>query len=475
MTTRRLFLQLSGAVGGSALLPTGSGAAVPGPREVSAAVPPFQAEMPVPPVLRPARSTHGTDHYELVAKPGTAAVLPGLSTPVLGYQGSFIGPTIKATRRRRVAVTYRNGLTEETAVHLHGGHVAADQDGHPMDAVQPGEKRIYLYPNEQRGATLWYHDHAHHIDAEHVYRGLAGFYLLEDPVERMLPLPKGKYDIPVMIRNARFDTDGKMIFEWRDFFGRDTIIVNGKPQPHLRVEARKYRFRFLNAANLGVFKLSLSTGDSFVQIGSDGGLLPRPYVTPAFQLLPGERVEAVIDFSKYPRGTRVIVKNEYAFTPETADIMAFDVGDPAPDRSAVPDVLRPLPALGPADRTRQFVLGPDAEGMPVINGKSFDMDRVDTTIPLGSTEIWEITNNDVAQPIPIPHNMHVHLVQFRVLSRNGAPPDGGEAGLKDTVTVFPGETVRIQATFADYRGRYLYHCHFLDHAAEGMMAQLEVV
>ena len=116
-----------------------------------------------------------------------------------------------------------------------------------MDARQPGEKCIYLYPNQQRGATLWYHDH----------------------------------DIPVMIRNSRFCTTGNMVLEWLDFFGRDAIIINGKPQPYLNIEARNYRFRFLDADSLGLFEQSLPTGDCFVRIGSDGGPLRNTQQAPA--------------------------------------------------------------------------------------------------------------------------------------------------------------------------------------------------
>jgi len=426
--------------------------------------------MPIPPVLRPVASHRGTDYYSLTTRPAVTELIPGLRTPVLTYGGSYVGPTIRARAGRRVVVRHRNGLEMPTSVHLHGGYVSADNDGHPMDLIQPGHTRTYSYDNRQAGATLWYHDHAHHMESEHVYRGLHGFYLIEEPAEARLRLPRGEYDVPIMLTDARIGTDGALVYQENDFGGRNTVLVNGRSQPYLRVAARRYRFRLLNASNLRFFQLTLPDGEQLTQIASDGGLLPAPVTIPAAVLSPGERAELVIDFARYPVGTQVLLQDVAA-----GPILRFDVVRPARDHSRVPETLRPVSPLPPATVEREIRLSTDTTtGAALIDGKTFDPDRVDITIRRGTSEIWRIVNLD--SRFGIPHNLHLHLVQFRVLNRGDGPPLPWESGLKDTVIVVPGQPVTVQATFGgDHLGRYVYHCHMLDHSAAGMMAQFEVV
>ncbi|MFB9235096.1 multicopper oxidase family protein [Plantactinospora siamensis] len=430
---------------------------------------PFSVPLPIPRTLRPTHRSRDADHYTLTHAPAEEEIFLGTRTAIYAYGGSFVGPTIRARRGRAVTITHHNGLADPTTVHLHGGHVPADSDGYPMDLIAPGASKTYRYPNSQPSATLWYHDHAHGLEAEHVYRGLHGFYLLEDPAEWRLRLPGGRYDIPLLLNDAQFDADGQLVWRMNDFINRRTVLVNGRPQPYLRVAARRYRLRLLDAANLRSFALSLSTGDPLVQVASDGGLLPAPASVPAVSISPGERAEVVVDFSRYAPGTQVFLVDAVA-----GQLLRFDVVDHAFDLSRVPAQLRQMPGLPTPTTTRQVSLGMDLPtGTFRINGKLFDMDRVDAVIQRGTSEVWEITNTDTM--LGIPHNLHLHLVQFRVLTRNGQPPAPTEAGFKDTVPVAPGEVVRVLATFGDYVGRYVYHCHLLDHSATGMMAQFEVV
>ncbi|GAA3071581.1 multicopper oxidase family protein [Streptosporangium carneum] len=487
-------LTLGGALGGAVLLQTGrdtpaianqsglpghgahhgAGAAGTGVKAAPAAAraaAPFSVQMPVPPVLRPTRSFPGVDVYQLALRPANAEILPGVNTPVLTYGGQFVGPTIRARTGRRVKITYANQLDRPTNVHLHGGHVPASSDGHPMDLIQPGQSQLYEYPNRQQGATLWYHDHAHHLEAEHVYRGLHGFYLIDDDAEKSLCLPSGQYDVPIMLRNALFDANGNLVSD-TDPAERTTIIANGKVQPYFQVAARKYRFRLLNSATEGIFRLSLGDGTPLTQIASDGGLLPAPVSRNDLRITSGERVDVVVDFSRYPVGTQVFLNHT------TGPVLRFDVVRQAPDNSRVPAQLRALPALPAATVVREVSLGTDFSGggpipVGVVSGKPFDPERVDIQIKRGTTEIWNVTNADGEYNFT--HNFHMHLVQFRVLGRNGGPPTADDAGRKDTLIIPPGESVRVQATFSDYVGRYVYHCHFLEHSAIGMMAQMEIV
>ncbi|MER7754503.1 multicopper oxidase domain-containing protein [Kitasatospora sp. NPDC097643] len=448
----------------------------PGPDTGPALAPKFTTAMPVPPLLSPVSTDGGADTYAVTMLRSSARLLPGRRTDVLTYNGAFPGPVIRARSGRKVVVRQTNLLDEPVSVHLHGARVPADSDGGPMSLITTGRTRTYTYPNDQSHASLWFHDHAHHLESEHVYRGLSGFYLLTDETERALPLPAGQYDLPIALRDARFDADGNLVYRMDDPFNRTTILANGRPWPRVEVAARKYRLRLLNSANLRFFSLRLADGGPITQIGSDGGLLERPFVTDTIDLSPGERADVVIDFSRYPVGTSVTLTNTLPPGPaeHVGQVLRFDVTRTAHDPSSVPAVLRTLPAPGPVVRERTIVLQADEDGRAeprgMIDGKTYDPARVDAQVAFGTSEIWTVTNANQQ----IPHNFHLHLVQFRVLARNGRPPSPAEAGLKDTVRLLPGESVRLQATFDAYRGRYPYHCHLLDHSAMGMMAQMEI-
>ncbi|MCP2341102.1 multicopper oxidase domain-containing protein [Actinomadura rupiterrae] len=483
MLNRRDFLR-AGAVGsGAALLPALGGtparARTPLLRTRAPLAPvPFTAPLKVPDVLRPVRRTATTDFYELTVKEATAEIYPGVPATVLTYNGTSPGPTIRARAGRRIVVTQTDAMMHETSLHLHGGIVAADDDGHPCNAVMAGGSRDYHYPNKQAAATLWYHDHAHMMEAEHAFKGMAGFYLIGDPFEEALGLPDGPRDVPLMIRDARFDDTGQLMWVPDDFRGRKVALVNGTPQPYLRVRPAWYRLRLCNGGTLAEYKLALSTGDEMIAIASDGGLLPAPQALAMVDLTPGERAEVLVDFSRYPAGTQLVLVNQRGKVDSDTNLMRFVVGDgprvaggPFRRHRGVPSRLRPMHRLTGEDAVRKITLGIAGNpGAPTIDGKLFDMDRIDTQVPFGNTELWEVSNLDTY----VPHNFHVHGVHFQVLDRNGTPVTGHETGWKDTVSIPESTTVRFRVRFDHYRGRYLYHCHLLDHSDMGMMAQMQI-
>lgn len=446
----------------------------------AAPVEPFSLPLTTPPVLAPYRRTKTADFYRITMRRAGVEILPGTRTDALTYNGSFTGPTIRARTGRTTVVQQVNALDMPTSVHLHGGNNPVAHDGGMMDTIAPGRKRTYVYENKQPGATLWTHDHAHHMESEHVYRGLSGLYLLRDPAEDKLGLPSGKYDIPLVLRDAHFDAGAQMVYTMDDAENRTTILVNGRPWPYLKVEARKYRFRLVNSCNLRIFVLALSDGSAtqhpVQQIGTDGGLLTAPAETPVLVLSPGERIDFVVDFSKYAPGTRLTLANMLGPGPTelVGQVMRFDIGERTADTSRVPDTLATLPALPKPTVERGFELSMDEPGSgghrAYINGKTFDPDRIDTHIEWGSTEVWTVTNKSAT----VPHNFHTHLVQFRILERDGQPPYPAETGWKDTVLLFPGQTAKLQLTFDSHRGVYPYHCHMIDHSAMGMMAQMKI-
>ncbi|UBU18029.1 multicopper oxidase family protein [Nonomuraea gerenzanensis] len=490
MLSRRRLLVLGGLTGGAALAPfvqselAPSGTAsthhphvhdhagrVPAVRS-GPAVTPFSVRMPVPATRVPSVQTGDTDIYRLSVQQATAQLLPGVNTPVLTYGGAFCGPTIRARRNRRTLITFDNKLGHDTNVHLHGGRVAAAHDGYPTDVIAPGAGRAYLYPNAQPGATLWYHDHAHHLEAENVYRGLHGFYLIDDEAERRLGLPSGGYDVPIMLRDALLDDAGNLIFDPADPYNRPTLLANGKAQPYFEVAARKYRFRLLNSSTHRVFELTLD-GAQMTQIATDVGLLPAPVPVDRLVLSSGERADIVVDFAKVPLGGHVTV-NDVA-----GPVLRFDVVRQAADRSRVPALLRPLAPAPVAVRDRKLVLSLDPVNIrALINDQVFDPARVDMQVKRGTTEIWEVTNTDTnvgGSGFGVPHNFHTHLSHFLLLDRDGKAPPPGEGGWKDTVLIQPGETVRLQVDIGSHLGRYVYHCHMLEHSALGMMGQMEIV
>ncbi|MFF2546671.1 multicopper oxidase family protein [Kitasatospora sp. NPDC058063] len=457
--------------------PAGADAPDPGPDAGPALAPKFTTALPLPPVLSPVSTDGGADTYAVTMLRSFARILPGHRTDVLTYNGAFPGPVIRARSGRPVIVRQTNLLDDPVSVHLHGSAVPVDSDGGPMNLLNAGATRTCTYPNDQPHASLWFHDHAHHLESEHVYRGLAGTYLLTDATEAALPLPSGRYDLPIALRDARFDASGNLVYRMDDAAGRATILANGRPWPKVDVAARRYRIRLLNSSNLRFFSLRLADGGPITWIGSDGGLLERPHTTDTVDLSPGERADVVIDFSRYRPGTSVVLTNSMPPGPaeHIGQVLRFDVGRPAPDPSSVPDRLRTLAPPGPVARERTVVLkveegGAGAAPRGLIDGKVYDPARVDAAVAFGTSEIWTVHNANT----DIPHNFHLHLVQFRVLQRNGRAPGPEESGLKDTVRLMPGESVRLQATFDSYRGRYPYHCHLLDHSAMGMMAQMEI-
>jgi FtsP/CotA-like multicopper oxidase with cupredoxin domain len=453
---------------------------------------PFQVELAVPPTLSPVRSTATTDYYQLTMQPAQVEIIPGYATTIFGYNGIHPGPTVLAQRGRVVVVRQINALPDvhptlgyrcTTSVHLHGNASLPQYDGWAEDLTPPRFFKDYVYPNEQDARTMWYHDHAVDHTAENVYLGLAGFYITSEGLN--LPLPKGGFDIPLMIKDALFTADRQLLFDDRGEKGLmgDVILVNGKPWPVLKVERRKYLFRILNASVSRAYRLALSTGDPFTFVETDGGLMPVPQSAAEFRIGAAERYGVVIDFARYAIGQQVVLRNlELKNTVDfstTRQVMRFDVTADASDLSnnTVPAVLNPGGSFGDptplqpsqAVRTRDWQFK-RRRGAWSINGEFWDSGRIDADPALGDVEIWRFQNTSGGWFHPI----HTHLVDFRILDRNGRPPQVYELGAKDTTYVGENETLRVIARFGPHRGRYMLHCHNLVHEDTHMMTNFEV-
>jgi spore coat protein A, manganese oxidase len=508
--SRRRFLAVVGGAGLAAGLLPGCGvlSASSTGELLQSRVPlpePFQVPLPVPPVLRPTRTVAGVDHFRLVQKQAEQEILPGLRTPVFGYDGIFPGPTIETTRGRPAEVTHVNRLPVPVAVHLHGGHTPAESDGYPTDLVMPesgvqgrhgahGGLRVvgegsftYTYPMTQRAATLWYHDHRMDFTGPAVYRGLAGFHLIRDEEEDALPLPRGEREIPLMLTDRAFEEDGSFRYpavdptmleepgveqDYMEGVLADTILVNGAPWPVHEVDAARYRLRLLNASNARRYELVLDPpppeGDAFVQVGSDGGLLSSPVGHDRIRIAPAERFDVVVDFSTYPVGTEVTLVNRLG-SGSTRNVMRFVVARRARDDSDIPDRLSEIEPL----RREQAVVerdfrfrrgrsgGPGGEVMWLVNGEPFDPERVDARPELGTVELWRFSTD-------LHHPVHVHLDPFQVIGDRQ-----WDSGWKDTVDIEPTEFVEVLVRFQDYPGTFVFHCHNLEHEDMMMMANFE--
>jgi spore coat protein A len=536
--TRKEFLKLGtlGLVGGAGLAltsgvstswPQGRGNEMTGNllRSEAQLPEPFGVPLSVPPVLKPVRTDSRaratTDYYEITLKEGEAEILPGLTTAIWGYDGIFPGPTIKSRSGRKVVVRYHNELPVPVTTHLHGGRTPPESDGYPTDLILPKSgsshthhehsadpiwlfhrgSKDYVYPLEQRAATLWYHDHRMDFTGPQIWRGLAGFHIVHDDVEDALPLPKDKKDVPLMLCDRGFGEGGSFLYpsldpslqgkpgvkgNYMDGVLGDTILVNGVPWPFMEVSNTRYRFRILNASNARRYRLALDPGPSdglpFVQVGSDGGLLWAPITHRTIPIAPAERFDVVIDFSKYPLGTGVTLKNHLG-NGTTSRVMRFHVVHKEKEESTVPERLSDMAerlsdmgefkALGDSNArlTRKFSFTRafhNGHEVWAINGKVFDPSRIDARPKLGSTEIWELTTD-------VHHPVHIHQVHFKVLSRNGGEPPPTDAGWKDTIDLRPLEVARVIARFDGYRGKYVFHCHNLEHEDMMMMANFVVV
>jgi FtsP/CotA-like multicopper oxidase with cupredoxin domain len=441
----------------------------------------FERELQIPPLLEPGPG----GVIELDMREGTSELVAGRRTRTWGFNGAHLGPTLRASRGDVVSPRVTSSLPDVSTVHWHGMHLPAEADGGPHQTIEPGETWAPRWTIDQAAATLWYHPHPHGDTDEQVYRGLAGMFIVDDPVAGRLPLPRryGVDDIPLIVQDKRFEGDGELSLSSGAIspIGRlgDTIVVNGTADPHLDVTTTAVRLRLLNASSARSYDFGFADGRAFELIATDGGLLGAPERLERIQLSPGERAEVVVGFRP---GERAVLRSfepdlggtdffnaRFAGGDDTFDILELraaeelDESPPLPARlvaQEAPDVARA--------RVRRFELS----GSSSINGRELDMARIDQTVPVDTPEVWEVENR-----AGIPHNFHVHDTRFQLLEYGGESPPPELRGPKDTVAIPPDTTVRLAVRFADYTDShmpYMFHCHLLQHEDRGMMGQFVV-
>jgi len=471
--------------------------------------------------------------FTMVAKPVRHALLPGKPAPMLAYEIEHQGrtlrnPVLRVRTGAQLRIKFWNALEETSIIHWHGFKVDSNNDGHPHYAVPGGATYDYHFTVANRAATYWYHPHPHPLTGKQVYLGLAGLFIVEDDdevaLQKALDLQLGETDIPLVLQDRRFDDSGQLVFaptadeKSQGHLGKE-MLVNLTPRPHVLAANRVYRFRVLNGSNARMFRLAFRSGERLLEyhvIGTDGGLLERPYPVKEAFLASSERLDILLDLRDARPGDSVTLASlpfdpmhheggaapsgsaggehahhgapgESPYMPDGAEIelMRIHVRRQAAYDKAIPKTLSRLERAASVQTKPRIITLDRSRGVWRINGASYDMKATPIVVKRGDTEVWEIRNADSSMP----HPMHIHGFQFRVLAREGSPEQvhrlaldergltASDLGWKDTVLSWPGEMVRIVTDFSHpFLGDqvYMVHCHNLEHEDGGMMLNLKV-
>lgn len=444
-------------------------------------------------------------------------------TTFWGYNGYCPGPTIEARSGEPILVEWANELPAQhlfpidhtlhgaeagkpevrTVVHLHGGRTGPESDGYPEDWFVSGQSAVCHYPNGQDAATLFYHDHAMGITRLNAVAGLMGFYIVRDRFEESMALPSGANEIPLALFDRSFYPDGRIYYPvsarpgspWVSEYYGSAILVNGKIFPYCEVEPRRYRLRVLNCSNGSYYRLSFSAEPSvaaqalsFHQIGTEQGLLESPAEMNLLIPGPGERADLIVDFISHA-GKEVYLRTDVTM------VMQFRVkSGKVDDAFKLPPTLRAIPRMAESSavQTRALTIADyqnrlGRSSVMLLNGMHWDMPVTEKPV-LNTTEIWSFINlTDDTHPI------HLHMVRFQMLDRRPfdlavyqlsgkivftGPAETlspNEIGWKDIARVDPVTVTRIIVNFEEFLGRYVWHCHMLEHEDNEMMRPYEIV
>jgi blue copper oxidase len=435
----------------------------------------------------------------------TGEVTKGDPAALAALEGSYLGPIFHVEAGQTVRIKYQNQLPESSIIHWHGLHVPPEADGHPRLAIDGGETYTYTFKVVDRAGTYWFHPHPHGRTGKQVMAGMAGLFIVHDEEEKVLRLPVGQNDLPLVLQDRVIDrsnqfvySSGGMMQQISGFLGNQ-ILVNGFLNYQASVRREAYRLRLLNGSNARIYKIGWDDGAPVTVIATDGGLLETPIVRPYVVLAPGQRLDIWVDFGGESTGSIKKLVNLLHEAPggsETFDLVSFNLVEqgnltpPLPEKLSTHKLFSVDDAVN-KNQPRLFTLAMGRGMRFTINGKVFQMNRVapDEAVRLNDIEIWEFDNADsggmgMMGGMAVPHPMHIHGLQFRILSRHqsrvnnwlvNSLADGFiDDGWHDTVLVLPGERVKVLIKFEDYTGLYLYHCHNLEHEDMGMMRNYRI-
>lgn len=462
-----------------------------------------QNPLVVPPALT------GTT-FNLKIQNGTTQFYPGINTPTYGINGALLAPTLIVNKWDWVTMNVSNTLTgfgNSTTIHWHGLHLPAADDGGPHQVIAQGGTWSPRFQILNNAGTFWYHPHGDGKTDLHVSKGLAGMIIIKDSTEAALMLPRtyGVDDFPIIVQTKSFDILNQIAIATE----ADTALcVNGTMSPYLNAPAQIIRLRLLNGSSMRTYNFGFTGNKTFKMIAGDAGLLDKPITLTRIRLSPGERAEILLDLT----GLNGQTINLYSFSSELpngiygAKTVRSMMGGTIPEYSDNPlngkdfsvlqinvvdqtsnpitDFPNTLTVNNPWKNysvSRNFVLQPDSMmsglGMVAgpfnINGAHFDMNRINVTTYLNTTEKWRITNNT-----GIAHPFHKHDIHFYLLNINGGAVPDYEKGKKDVVLVMPMQYVEFITKFEDFADEsipYMYHCHLLHHEDDGMMGSFRVI
>jgi FtsP/CotA-like multicopper oxidase with cupredoxin domain len=451
----------------------------------------FSTPLAIPPLLEGDLDGEGRRAFDLTVQAGQTRIVPSGQAGTWGVNGPFLGRTLRARRGETVAIAVHNELPEETTIHWHGMHLPARMDGGPHQMIAVGESWNPTWTIDQPAATLWYHPHPHGQTAEHVYRGVAGCFLVDDDETDAAGLPHeyGVDDFPLIVQDKKFTDDGDLSLDAGSFLDQlggstnfgilgDTILVNGTWNPFLEVTRSRVRFRILNASNARFYNLGFNDDRSFYLVATGNGLIPgAPIELNRLPLGPSERAEIVVELT---RGDTPVMRSfkvdlgdggRQLGANDTWDILQVRAASDLADSPVLPDTLgetNAAPEL-PDDATSRDI---EFQGHQAINGEKMEMARIDQVIPAGALERWTVRTSGQ------PHTFHIHGATFHVIEVEGGEPEAHLRGPKDTVFVGPEHEVTLAVRFGSYVDPdfpYMYHCHILRHEDNGMMGQFVVV
>ena len=455
----------------------------------------------IPPML----DTKDGKEVHLVMQHGKHRFYSGIESNTMGFNGDYLGPTIRWHKGTKANISFTNSIKESTTVHGHGLHVNSDIDGGPQLAIKPDTTWKIEIPVQQEAGTSWYHPHLMGKTSKHVHAGLAGFYFIEDENSKALNLPNiyGVNDVPLVIQDRSF-TDGKMNAyhvtreQMMDGLREDTLVVNGTINPYHIAPKGWVRLRLLNGSNARFYRFYLNNKTSFYKIATEGGFLNKPVLLDSLTMAPGERNEIMIDLSDLD-SLRLMAEflpadpeDNYFFMDwfnKKSSVVEIRTDSSLVSQGELPEKLNSIKFFTQSEKekatVRTFHLNMEdgdetsesnamnmshMHDMFSINGKSMDMNRIDERVSKGKLELWRITAD------MMPHPFHMHGVSFLILKHHGQPPTEADRGWKDTVVVTeePTDVLMRFNHYADEKTPYMYHCHILEHEDGGMMGQFTV-
>jgi FtsP/CotA-like multicopper oxidase with cupredoxin domain len=495
--SRRGFLKRAGfgaaalAGGGLSLLPTGANA-----QQSRRAAPSFRlgitAERTYWPIL---------PGEETFVQRMRVALQSGSSSHLEEVPGSHIAPTIRANKGEILYARLQNELYDPCILHWHGLEVSERNDGLPQQAVLPQQGYDYSFMVKNRAGTYWYHPHPDGYTGFQVYYGMAGAFIVSDPEEQALDLPRGEFDKTLIIQDKKFDSNNQLIYGVNPFIGTlgDQVLVNGKPNFVFSAATRIYRLRLLNGSNARIYKLKWNNGLPLVAIGSDTGLLPQPVAKPFIMLAPGERVELWVDFSKLSVGQEFkLISEAFAgaqvgFGGGQINGTAIDVMRVRIDRQEQESLTLPNSLVEVQRHRIQDAINGNSpraipitfDGMFLLNNAPFEANTVapNEIVQRNTLECWEFVNE--SGNLMTAHPIHMHGPSFQVYERSCIAQTSKawqavragyvDEGWKDTVMLMPGERAKVLIKFGTTPNLSLYHCHNLDHEDMGMMRHYRVI